>query len=182
MIEIVEYQPAWPTEFALLAERLHGALGPLALRIDHIGSTAVPGLAAKDVIDLQVTVAAFSNELVEVIESLGYQIVQENSRDHVPPGFNGPASEWEKMYARSPAGERKSNTHIRIEGRANQRYPLIFRDYLRTHPLMAEAYARLKRKLAEAFDDTMIYADVKDPAVDLIWLAALQEMEEGEET
>ena len=58
--EIVPYDPRWPTEFELEAVRIHRALGPLALRIDHNGSTAVPGLAAKPVIDIQVSVAALT--------------------------------------------------------------------------------------------------------------------------
>ena len=62
--------------------------------------------------------------------------------------------------------------HVRALGQPNQRYPLLFRDYLRAHPATAEAYAELKRRLAEHMPDTMTYADVKDPAVDLIALAA----------
>jgi GrpB-like predicted nucleotidyltransferase (UPF0157 family) len=61
---------------------------------------------------------------------------------------------------------------VRVDGRLNQRYPLLFRDYLRTHPATAEAYAELKRHLAENLADRVIYTEVKDPAVDLIYLAA----------
>ena len=61
---------------------------------------------------------------------------------------------------------------MRVQGRANQRYPLLFRDYLRTHPATAEAYAELKRRLAQHLADPKTYPDVKDPAVDLIYLAA----------
>jgi GrpB-like predicted nucleotidyltransferase (UPF0157 family) len=63
-------------------------------------------------------------------------------------------------------------THVRVPGRANQRYPLLFRDYLRAHPQTAEAYARLKRMLSEQLADPYLYPEVKDPAVDLIYLAA----------
>jgi GrpB-like predicted nucleotidyltransferase (UPF0157 family) len=62
-ITIVDYRPQWVAEFTALAAQLQAALGALALRIDHIGSTAVPGLAAKDIIDVQVTVADFSPDL-----------------------------------------------------------------------------------------------------------------------
>lgn len=76
------------------------------------------------------------------------------------------------MYFHPPANQRRTNTHVRVPGRANQRYPLLFRDYLRAHPQTAEAYARLKRMLAEHLADPFMYPDVKDPAVDLIYLAA----------
>ncbi len=175
MVKIVPYNSDWPAEFERLAAGLQAGLGELALRIDHIGSTAVPGLIAKDVIDIQVTVATFSPELMEALESMDYRVDPTIQQDHVPPGMTDDPREWEKIYARAPEGTRRTNTHIRIEGRMNQRYPLIFRDYLRTHPLMAEAYGRLKVKLAGICEETLTYADIKDPAVDLIWLAALEE-------
>ena len=61
MIEIVSPDPAWPSEFQTIGRRLRAALGDAAVRIDHIGSTAVAGLAAKDIIDVQVTVASLEN-------------------------------------------------------------------------------------------------------------------------
>ena len=64
------------------------------------------------------------------------------------------------------------NLHIRVAGRPNQRYPLLFRDYLRAHPESAAAYAALKRALAALGIDRGVYADVKDPACDLIFVAA----------
>jgi GrpB-like predicted nucleotidyltransferase (UPF0157 family) len=151
---------------------LRKGLGNLALRIDHIGSTSVPGLPAKDVIDIQVTVAALSGEVVAAMNRVGYTLRVGYDHDHQPPGFTGPDSEWAKLLFKPPEGQRRTNTHVRVQGRANQRYPLLFRDYLRAHPASAEAYARLKRGLAEHLTDTGTYADVKDPAVDLIIFAA----------
>ena len=77
-----------------------------------------------------------------------------------------------KMVFRSTPGQRRTNTHVRIQGRANQRYALLFRDYLRAHPATAESYGELKRRLAQNLFDPRMYAEVKDPAVDLIYLAA----------
>jgi GrpB-like predicted nucleotidyltransferase (UPF0157 family) len=194
-VEIVPYRPAWPAEFAEIARPLRQALGDLALRIDHIGSTSVPGLAAKDVIDIQVTVAALDDSLNPPMASLGY-LNPGYRRDHATPHFTGPDSEWEKWYFAPlpgspphpfgrairkvhPKGEgagalsmRRIHIHVRVLGRANQRYPLLFRDYLRTHPDTAEAYAELKRRLAQYLADPQDYPFVKDPAVDLIYLAA----------
>ncbi len=172
MVEIVPYQTRWPAEFQAIAARLRPALGGLALRIDHIGSTSVPGLPAKDIIDVQITVAALDEPLRVAMTSLGYVLPEGIWRDHCPPNGSESESEWEKWYFSPPAGQRKTNTHVRIQGRANQRYPLLFRDYLRTHPATANAYAELKRRLAEHLADPRTYPDVKDPAVDLIYLAA----------
>jgi GrpB-like predicted nucleotidyltransferase (UPF0157 family) len=172
LVQIVPYQADWPAEFQMLAASLRATLGDLALRIDHIGSTSVPGLAAKDVIDIQISVAALDQRVVAAIQSVGYKQGEGSWNDHRPPGFGGPDSEWEKLFFQPPPEQRRTNTHVRVLGRANQRYPLLFRDYLRTHQATAEAYAELKRRLASHLADLEMYPLVKDPAVDLIYFAA----------
>jgi len=78
-----------------------------------------------------------------------------------------------KRFLNEPSGSRRVNVHVRVMGRGNQRYPLLFRDYLRSHPHSAQAYATLKKDLALLLpDDIDRYADVKDAACDLIYLAA----------
>jgi len=173
-VEIVLYGERWPAEFAAIGAALRGALGDLALRIDHIGSTSVPGLAAKDRIDVQLTVADFDRfEPVQAaLEQLGYTSVPGILRDHQPPGWIGQDAEWQKRFFRPPAAQRPTNLHVRAAGRANQRYPLLFRDYLRARPRSAAAYAKLKRRLADNLRDLETYPDVKDPACDLIIVAA----------
>jgi GrpB-like predicted nucleotidyltransferase (UPF0157 family) len=173
MIEIVEYRTSWITEFSEIAKTLRGGIGSLALRIDHIGSTAVPGLAAKDVLDIQISVAGFDEHLLERLLALGYTRLEHIVGDHCPPGCASSADEWQKWFFRPPIGQRPTNTHVRIIDRANQQYPLLFRDYLRSHPATAAAYAFLKRQLARELRDVSRYPDVKDPAVDLIYLAAV---------
>lgn len=171
-VEIIPYQERWPAEFKALAWPLRHALGRLALRIDHIGSTAVVGLAAKDVIDIQITVSALDEQVVSAMASLGYTRPEAAYRDHAVPGFHGLDREWEKFFFRPPSGQRRTHTHMRVQGRANQRYALLFRDYLRAHPPTAQAYAELKRRLAQHLDNPEMYPEVKDPAVDLIYFAA----------
>jgi GrpB-like predicted nucleotidyltransferase (UPF0157 family) len=171
MIEIVPYQEHWPSEFQAIAASLRRALGELALRIDHIGSTSVPGLPAKDLIDIQITVAALNDRVKAAMASLGYTFM-EGWRDHRPPLAVGPEADWDKFSFIEPTGQRYVNIHVRVQGRANQRYALLFRDYLRAHPASAEAYAELKRRLAQYLADSETYPEVKDPAVDLIYLAA----------
>jgi GrpB-like predicted nucleotidyltransferase (UPF0157 family) len=175
VIEIVEYKPEWPEEFRRIAAALSEALGDLALRIDHIGSTSVPGLAAKDVIDVQVTVAALEpfDPLEAAFSAAGYSLLPEIVCDHRPPGAAGPDSDWEKRYARAPAEQRRTNLHIRVLGRPNQRYALLFRDYLRAHPAAAAAYAEVKRQLAAHHpEDINAYVTIKDPVCDVIMSAA----------
>jgi GrpB-like predicted nucleotidyltransferase (UPF0157 family) len=172
MIKIQPYRNIWPEEFHQIAAELRLNLGDLALRIDHIGSTSVPGLAAKDVIDIQITVVELNEEIIARMVGLGYSVVEENGCDHHPPEWTGPDSDWEKLFFKPPVGQRRTNIHVRVAGRPNQRYPLLFRDYLRSHPASAGAYAELKRRLAENLADQRTYPDVKDPAVDLIYFAA----------
>src|SRR5262245_53655063 len=133
MVEIVPYKESWPAEFQEIASRLRRVLGELAKRIDHIGSTSVPGLAAKDVIDIQITVATLDERVITAMTTLGYTRPEGIWRDHRPPTVVGPETEWQKLYFRPPAGQRRTNTHVRVQGRANQRYALLFRDYLRAH-------------------------------------------------
>ncbi len=172
MLAIIEYRPEWPGDFARYAEMLRSALGPRALRVDHIGSTAVPGMAAKDVIDIQVTVAELSNEVADAIRQAGFRSHSLIAQDHVPPGYDDHPDHWSKMLFKEPAGDRRSHIHVRVSGRANQRYPLLFRDFLIASPDMASAYSEAKRRLAANLADPSTYPDVKDPIVDLIYLAA----------
>lgn len=169
---IVDYRPGWPGEFTEVARPLHEALGELALRIDHIGSTAVPGLAAKDIIDVQVTVRDFTPEMDEAFQRAGY-IRLEYTQDHLPPTATGPERDWEKRMYRPTPGGRPINIHVRRAGSANGRYALLFRDYLRTHPLAAGAYAQAKIALAKhGPTDWDLYYDVKDPICDIIMAGA----------
>lgn len=172
MIQIVDYRPDWPAEFSRLAALLRAGLGSLALRIDHIGSTSVPGLPAKDVIDIQVTVADLTPGLAEAIARIGFVGYPGVNHDHVPPGHSAAGAAWGKLLFTEPAGDRRANVHVRRAGNPNQRYALLFRDYLIAHPAAASAYAELKRRLAAGLADPKAYPEVKDPAVDLIYLAA----------
>jgi len=103
----------------------------------------------------------------------GYNRLDAITGDHLPPGAADREHEWAKWFFLTPPGMRKVNLHIRQRGRANQRYPLLFRDYLRAQPAAAEAYARVKTALAHYHaDDIDAYYAVKDPVCDLIIEAA----------
>jgi GrpB-like predicted nucleotidyltransferase (UPF0157 family) len=168
VILIEPYSERWPDDFRRVAERLRARFGALAFRIDHIGSTSVPGLAAKPVIDVQITVSTLADAEALVHAGLD-EIVP--AWDHRPPGATGPEPDWQKRLFGIRAAP-QANVHVRVGGRPNQRYALLFRDYLRAHPEAAEAYGELKRRLARELSDRRTYADVKDPACDLIAIAA----------
>ena len=177
LIEIVSYDERWPQEFRSIGMPLRQAMGELALRIDHIGSTSVPGLAAKDVIDVQVTVARLDVGVIgAALASLGYTLLEGFNRDHVPPGREGDGvEEWSKLLFSPPPGQRRTNLHVRQVGRANQRYALLFRDYLRADAMAAGAYGQIKEALARLHpNDVEAYYDVKDPVCDIIMAAAEQ--------
>lgn len=160
-------------EFRRIGERLRGALGQQAMRIDHIGSTAVPGLVAKDIIDIQVTALSLDPEIDSALRIAGYRRVERITADHVPPGQSQGPFEWAKWVFVEAPGSRETHVHVRVAGRLNQRYPLLFRDYLRAHPSAAEAYARIKRALARLHPDNPdAYYDVKDPVCDIVVEAA----------
>lgn len=172
-IVVGPYDPAWPDEFEAARSRLADALGGAAVRIDHIGSTAVPGLVAKDVVDVQVTVDRLDDpRLVPAFERLG-ATPTDITADHVPPGDDPDPASWEKRYFRPPASWRPTHLHVRAAGRANQRYALLFRDYLRASAAAAAAYGQVKVALARLHpDDAEAYYDVKDPVCDLVMDAA----------
>jgi GrpB-like predicted nucleotidyltransferase (UPF0157 family) len=171
-VVIVPYRETWPTEFAALAARLRATLGARALRIEHIGPTAIAGLPAKDVIDVQVSVAALDDRVGDSPAAIGLRRDRTISADHVAPGATSSADEWRKLFFVEAPGERRSNIHVRETGRLNERYALPCRDYLRAHPRAAAAYGELKRRLSVSLASPDDYADVKDPAVDVIFVAA----------
>jgi GrpB-like predicted nucleotidyltransferase (UPF0157 family) len=158
-IVVTDYDPAWPAMFEQERANIAAALGALVVTIEHIGSTAVPGLAAKPIIDLLVGVTSLEEARVcgvAALEALGYTCMPEY-QSWLPDelffrkGVGGPWTHHAHVMARSdPGWERR----------------LVFRDYLRAHPDAAAAYVNLKRKLAEACkDDIAAYRNGKDQFV-----------------
>ncbi len=172
MIRIEDYDPRWPEEFERINLALQKTLGTLVLSIDHIGSTSVPGMAAKDVIDIQITAKNLNPKIKQKLINAGYHC-HEHTSDHVPLGEEKSPSLWSKFLFSQPAGERRINIHVRVLGNPNQRYALLFRDYLRTHPNAAQTIGLIKKEIAKRHaDDMESYYDIKDPIYDLIWQTA----------
>lgn len=167
----------WGSEFSALSSRLSAALADLVVRIDHIGSTAVPGLAAKDVIDVQVIVRSLepSAELATAFAAIGFtqKLGTLKHRDHIPAGWEGDQAAWDKLLFGPPEAERPSNVHVRVSGSPNERYALLFRDFLRSNDRARDLWGAFKEHLAdEVKGDRDLYADLKDPATDILLLSA----------
>lgn len=174
VVVMVNSSPTWAVDFDDLHAQLEAVLGAVALRIDHIGSSSVPGLAAKDVIDVQVTVADEEGlrEACRKLGTAGFPASAE-SYDHPVPGESETRDAWTKGFATERAGDRRANIHVRVLGRPNQKYALLFRDYLRSHPDTASAYSAFKARAAELLpEDSATYANLKDPVCDLIYIPA----------
>jgi GrpB-like predicted nucleotidyltransferase (UPF0157 family) len=169
MLEIAPYDPRWPEAFAAEATRLRAALGSLALRIDHVGSTAVPGLSAKPVIDIHVSVAALASlsPYKERLQALGYVHVPDPD-DAFCPFFHRPQT-WPHTH----------HVHLVVRGGAEEQRVLAFRDYLRDHADVAGDYERLKTELARRLtpvdrESREAYARAKSSFVERVVAVALR--------
>jgi GrpB-like predicted nucleotidyltransferase (UPF0157 family) len=158
-IVIAAYDPAWTSLFAQERAKLAALLGPLVLAIEHVGSTAVPGLAAKPIIDLMVGVRSLTearHRCIERLQAAGYAYLPEY-QSWLPD---------ELFFRRGSSGSWTHHVHVMEPSNPGWRRRLLFRDYLRRHPDSAEAYAKLKRGLAAAFkDDIAAYRNAKDAFV-----------------
>lgn len=172
-IVIHPHRATWASDFTSIREHLIGILGQRALDVAHIGSTSVPGLGAKDIIDIQVGVVSLNAELTFALQAAGYEYVAMHSQDHIPAGEDGPELNWSKLYFRQRPSHRPCHIHVRIHGNPNHRYALLFRDYLRAHAEARMTVELVKRELARLHaDDEDAYYAVKDPVYDLVWQAA----------
>jgi len=160
-IEIVDYDPEWPRRFEREAAGIRSALGGRALRIEHAGSTAVPGLPAKPIIDMVLVVADSADEpaYVPALEAAGYELRIREPEWHEHRLLKGLA--------------RDINLHVFSAGCPEVDRMLLFRDWLRKNEGDRELYARVKRELArQGWKYTQNYADAKTAVVDEIMARA----------
>ncbi|MFG3619670.1 dephospho-CoA kinase [Nocardia sp. NPDC047654] len=184
-IRLVPADPAWPAQAQRLIARLWVACGSAASRIDHIGSTSVPGLPAKDVIDLQITVAdlAAADGLREALGAAGFPVRPETTQDNPKPTPQDPAGVetalWTKRFHQNADPGRLANVHVRAEGSPGQQYALLLRDWLRADDEARAEYLAVKREgEAEAAgltgaEATAAYLGVKEPWFDAAYARAL---------
>lgn len=167
----VTFRSDWANQAAELIATLRADLGEMAHRIEHIGSTAIPLMPAKDVLDLQVSVVDLGQASCSFdgpLRSLGFERSPYEA-DHVPAGRSDDPADWAKrLWVRRADSSSAVNLHVRRIGSPNERLALLFRDWFLAHPDAVPAYGTFKSSLAEFSESTGIYADVKDPVVDLV--------------
>jgi dephospho-CoA kinase len=172
---LVPPDPDWPDQARRILARLKTSCGHRALRVDHIGSTAVPDLDAKDVIDIQVTVESMSvaDELAEPLLSAGYPRIERITEDVAKTDARSTVdrydhsddlSLWHKRIHASADPGRPTNVHIRVDGWPNQQFALLFVDWLAANPEVRADYLAVKREAEQGGGgDISSYTAVKEP-------------------
>lgn len=172
-VVIIPYQDRWPAEYRVIEQELYNVLGDTVLQIDHIGSTSVPGLAAKDIIDIQITVQDVIDTAYQERLKRSAFVFRGENRDEFITITDPHSPELQKCYAREAPGQRRTHIHIREQGRFNQRYALLFRDYLRSSQAACMGYLTIKQRLAKLFPESIEgYLFIKDPVMDLLYVSA----------
>jgi dephospho-CoA kinase len=171
-VRLVDPDPTWPDQYARIAARIRQALAPAPPRVDHIGSTSVPGLAAKDVIDVQLTVAAgggtdplaAADGFADRLADAGFPRYPGEWWDTPRPA--GTPGRWTKRLHGCADPARPVNLHVRVEGTPGWRYALLVADHLRADPARRSDYERVKRRLAGKGLAVDEYTATKDPWFD----------------
>lgn len=154
---LVPHDPGWAADAQRIINRVKAAAGAKVLRADHVGSTSVAGLDAKDVVDVQVTVAALedADEIAGALAAVGYPRVP-----HVDSDVSHDDSDrWGKRLHGAADPGRPANIHVRVDGWPNQRFALLFPAWLGANPAARADYLEVKRAALTAPD----YADAKEP-------------------
>lgn len=157
--------PTWPAQAERLLARIRHAVGEAAVTLDHIGSTAVPGLLAKDVVDLQVGVRSLAEAddpaFVAAMAAMGFPRPAGKWTDHGKDG-----RPWPKRFHGSADPDRVAHVHVREVGSPGWRFALLFRDWLCAEAAERDAYARVKTGLAARMSAPDAYAEAKEPWFD----------------
>lgn len=154
-IQILDYDPSWPALYAVERDRLLSAIGAWIADIQHVGSTAVMGLAAKPTIDIMIGVHSLASadaHCIPAIIALGYDYIYQYETDTPERRY------FQKLSAH---GQHTHHIHLVLIGSDWWERHILFRDYLRAHPATADAYAQLKRQIALETTDHHTYTDAK---------------------
>jgi GrpB-like predicted nucleotidyltransferase (UPF0157 family) len=164
---VVDSDPRWQEEGLQWAQRVRDILGGDVLDIDHIGSTAVPGLAAKDVIDIQALAYDLdeAQPAIAALKSAGFLVDVTRRGEEPRPGYPDHADCWDRLLFRGPKDERPVILHLREVNTAGARVPLLLRDFLRADDLVRDQYGALKLGLARYVESERGYQAMKQPFV-----------------
>lgn len=156
-LRLCDHDPRWPAQYAVEASRIHAAIGPQIVTSEHVGSTAVPGLQSKPVLDIAIGVAdeQAANACVEPLLRLGYEY----------RGLNGDDAR-RRYYTRDVAGVRVIQLHLYLLPALAWDEKILFRDALRSDATLRLAYAAEKRRVADSVNwDKSAYAEAKGPFI-----------------
>ena len=151
-VRVVPYQKAWAEEFEREKARILKVCGSKVIVLEHIGSTSVPGLAAKPIIDIAVGIKKFKDaeKLIRPLNTIGYRFYKSFQRQRL-------------FVAKGPDERRTHYLHVMRYNGVKWKSDQLFRNYLRSHPTVAKQYGELKRKLAKIYqEDRHAYSDKKD--------------------
>ena len=168
LVQVVEPEPTWPDQARRLLGRIGAVAGGRAIRLDHTGSTSVPGLPAKDIVDLQLVVAdlAVADQLCDPLQDAGFARLPGEWWDDALDGGSPP----KRLHLACDPG-RAVNLHVRTADSPAVREQLVFRDWLRRHPAERDAYAGVKRGAAGV--ELEQYLNAKGPWIRAALLRAL---------
>lgn len=159
--------PTWPAQAARQLARLQRVLGDVVVTADHVGSTAVPGLVAKDVVDLQLGVRRLEDvdvpSVVAALDDAGFPRPEQTAEDNAKDG-----TAWPKRFLAGADPGRQVNVHVREVGGPGWRWALQFRDWMRADPVARAEYAAEKQRLAGRGASLREYADAKEPWFDSV--------------
>jgi dephospho-CoA kinase len=175
--QLTPADPTWPDQAHRIVARIATTCGARARRVDHIGSTAIPGLDAKDVIDIQVTVESITaaDEISESLLFAGYPRIDSITSDVPKPDarstvkaydHNGDPALWHKRFHASADPGRPTNVHVRVDGWPDQQFALLFVDWLTADPGARAEYLTVKQdaaRAASAGGDISVYVEAKEP-------------------
>ncbi|MFD7015688.1 GrpB family protein [Streptomyces sp. NPDC059928] len=168
-VAVLDYQPRWAVDFESLARTPRGALGDQARAIDHVGSTAVPGLAAKDCVDIQVLVDDVDEDRqVVLMAAIGFRCRPE-PWNHAEISCG---QECRKLVFAPPIGARRCNVHLRQVDGPNARFALLFRDYLCADETARQGWGAFKKRLALSVPGLLDCGQIKAPATTFLMTAA----------
>ena len=163
-VKVVPYQKEWAEEFEKERSRILSVRGDSVVAVEHIGSTSVPGLAAKPIIDIGVGIKRLkdADKLIKPLSKIGYKFYKEFQKQRL-------------FVAKGTDDSRTHYLHIMRHGGSKWKNDQIFRDYLRSHPKEVERYAKLKKRLAKKYpNDRQAYSDGKREFIDTLVEKALR--------
>ena len=169
MIELSCHKNEWKNRFDDFRAEILNLAQEIIIEIEHIGSTSIAEVKAKDIIDTQLAIESFDKMvyLSPILESLGFSCIDSVKQDHVPfHDFNYFESGWEKRFFKGKYKGQDFNIHVRVHNSLNWKFALNFKNYLSENEMAKYAFLQFKERLAKANVSTEDYCMIKDSVID----------------